>query len=81
VDLVDGRTLVQPADERYRGGPDNPFTREDLREKFTDCAELVLPPAAITRAFEAVESLETLPDIADLIRVLASASTPSVAAR
>ena len=43
VDLDDGRTLVQAADERYRGGPDRPFTREELHEKFTECAELVLP--------------------------------------
>ena len=35
VDLTDGRTLVQEADERYRGEPDYPFTREDLYEKFT----------------------------------------------
>ena len=27
VDLVDGRKLAQPSDERYRGGPDRPFTR------------------------------------------------------
>ena len=38
VDLTDGRTLVQDADERYRGGPDKPFTREELHGKFTDCA-------------------------------------------
>ncbi|MBN1239878.1 MAG: MmgE/PrpD family protein, partial [Gammaproteobacteria bacterium] len=40
VDLADGRTLVEHADERYRGGPDLPFTREELHEKFTDCASL-----------------------------------------
>ncbi|MBI4886377.1 MAG: MmgE/PrpD family protein [Acidobacteria bacterium] len=28
VDLADGRTLVQEADERYRGGPEKPFTRD-----------------------------------------------------
>ena len=27
VDLIDGRTLVQASDDRYRGGPDKPFTR------------------------------------------------------
>ena len=40
VDLTDGRTLVQEADERYRGGPERPFTREELHEKFIDCASL-----------------------------------------
>ena len=42
VDLTDGRTLVEHADERYRGGPDLPFTRDELYEKFSDCASLVL---------------------------------------
>ena len=28
------RTLVEHADERYRGGPDLPFTRDELHEKF-----------------------------------------------
>jgi 2-methylcitrate dehydratase PrpD len=81
VDLTDGRTLVQAADERYRGGPDRPFTREELHEKFTDCAALVLPPAAMTRALEAVESIESLPDVTELVRILAPAARPSVAVR
>jgi 2-methylcitrate dehydratase PrpD len=38
VDLQDGRTLVEHADERYRGGPDRPFTRDELFEKFSECA-------------------------------------------
>ena len=72
VDLVDGRTLVQPADERYRGGPDNPFSREDLHEKFTECAELVLSRGAISEALGMLESLEQLDDIGRLVAVLTS---------
>ena len=67
VDPTDGRTLVEHADERYRGGPDLPFTRDELFEKFSDCASLVLPPKAVTRAFELVERLETLDDIGELV--------------
>jgi 2-methylcitrate dehydratase PrpD len=81
VDLTDGRTVVQAADERYRGGPERPFTREELHEKFTDCAALVLPPAEMTRALQAVESIESLPDITELVRNLVPAASPSVAAR
>ena len=33
VNLTDGRTLVEEADERYRGGPEKPFTREQLHGK------------------------------------------------
>ena len=70
VDLTDGRTLVEHADERYRGGPDLPFTREELYEKFSDCASLVLAPAAIDETFRMVESLDELADIGALVRVL-----------
>jgi len=77
VDLTDGRTLVQEADERYRGGPDNPFSREDLLEKFTDCASLVLPPDAVDETFAAVESLETADDISGLVRLLAGTGSPA----
>jgi 2-methylcitrate dehydratase PrpD len=70
VDLVDGGTLVQPSDDRYRGGPDRPFTREELREKFTDCAQLVLSSSRVVQAFTQIESIDTLPDIRQLIRTL-----------
>jgi 2-methylcitrate dehydratase PrpD len=70
VDLTDGRRLVEHADERYRGGPDRPFTREELHEKFTECAELVLPAPAIAETLSLVESLEEVSDITDLVKVL-----------
>src|SRR5688572_18677958 len=75
VDLTDGRTLVQAADERYRGGPDRPFTREELHEKFRDCAELVLPEPAMAETLRAVESLEKAGDITTLVNTLATPKT------
>ncbi|HZF28663.1 MAG TPA: MmgE/PrpD family protein [Gammaproteobacteria bacterium] len=70
VDLADGRTLVEKADERYRGGPDLPFTRAELHEKWTDCASLVLPGAAAEQVFGIVEKLEDLADVTELVRAL-----------
>jgi 2-methylcitrate dehydratase PrpD len=70
VDLLDGRKLVQPADERYRGGPANPFTREELLAKFEDCAQLVLSSAQIQRAFTTIESVDTLGHVRQLVQVL-----------
>jgi 2-methylcitrate dehydratase PrpD len=70
VDTTDGRTLVEHADERYRGGPDLPFTRDELFEKFSDCASLVLSPKGVTHAFETVERLESLGDIGELVAAL-----------
>jgi 2-methylcitrate dehydratase PrpD len=77
VDLQDGRMLVQEADERYRGGPDRPFTREELHGKFTECAALVLPPSVIAETLTMIEALDTLPDIRDLVRILARTSAES----
>jgi len=74
VDLQDGRRLVEQADERYRGGPDRPFTRDELHEKFADCAALVLPPSSIAETFQMVESLEHLSDITALVRNLTAAA-------
>ena len=70
VDLVDGRKLVQPSDDRYRGGPDNPFTREDLKAKFEDCASLVLAKDRLTPAFNAIETVDSGGDVRQLVRVL-----------
>ena len=70
VELKDGRTLTQPSDERYRGGPENPFTRADLHAKFTDCASLVLSPDRIKRALDAIESVERLASIRELVSVM-----------
>jgi len=70
VDLVDGRKLSQPSDERYRGGPEKPFTRAELHEKFTDCASLVLSPERIHHALELIESVEQIKDIRELVKAL-----------
>src|SRR5205809_4565543 len=70
VDLVDGRQLAQPSDERYRGGPDRPFTRAELHEKFADCASSSLTAARAQRALELIESVDRLADIRELTAAL-----------
>ena len=80
VDLAGGKTLLEHADERYRGGPDLPFTREELHEKFADCASLVLAPPVVDETFTMVERLEDLGDITELVRVLSTAARPTAGA-
>lgn len=81
VDLEDGRTLAQEADERYRGGPDLPFSREELHEKFADCASLVMPNEIVEETFAAVEQLESMRDIGELARLMAGPRTAAQAVR
>jgi 2-methylcitrate dehydratase PrpD len=71
VDLADGRKLVQASDDRYRGGPERPFTREELHAKFADCAQLVLPPERIRKALLQLETIETATDIRQVVRTMA----------
>ncbi len=71
VELKDGQRFEQPSDERYRGGPDRPFTREELREKFADCASPILSPPRIERAIDLIESVDRLERVRELTRALA----------
>src|SRR6266545_7433260 len=67
-------TLFRSSDDRYRGGPDNPFTRADLKAKFDDCAGLVLAQDRLGPAFNAIESVDSMPDIRQLVKILSSRS-------
>jgi 2-methylcitrate dehydratase PrpD len=71
VELRDGRSFVQPSDERYRGGPEKPFTREELHEKFTDCASLVLSKERIAKALQLIEGVDKLQNVRELVAGLA----------
>ena len=66
VGLKDGRTLTQPSDDRYRGGPERPFTRAELHEKFADCASLVLSPERTRKAIDLIESIDRIANVREL---------------
>jgi len=70
IDLVDGRTLMRRSDDRYRGGPDRPFTRQELHAKFTDCAQLTLSAGGIQRALQAIESVRALKHVRELVQAV-----------
>jgi 2-methylcitrate dehydratase PrpD len=70
VYLTDGRSFEQASDERYRGGPERPFTREELDEKFSDCASLILPKDRIARSLELIESTDRLKNLKELVEAL-----------
>ena len=62
---VRGRRLGMSA-----GGPEKPFTRADLHEKFTDCASQVLSADRIRRALELIESIEKLKSVRELVQAM-----------
>jgi len=69
VELEDGRVLTQESGP-YRGGPERPFTREELRDKFTECGSLVLPPDRLDAIFERIEHIEQVSNIRDFTALL-----------
>lgn len=72
VVLEDGRKIIKEADERYRGGPENPLSDEELQGKFTDCTERLLDKEARGNIFRMINGLEDLRDIAELVQATQS---------
>ena len=66
----DGRKIEQWADERYRGGPQLPFTDEDLQRKFEACVDGFLPRARQQQILHSVSRLETLADAGVLAQLI-----------
>ena len=71
VELVDGTRYEQESGE-YRGGPDNPLTRDELLAKFTECARLALPDEAIAGGAALIEGIEEVRSVAELVNALSA---------
>jgi 2-methylcitrate dehydratase PrpD len=70
VELEDGRVLTQTSGA-YRGGPDRPFTTEELGEKFAECGSLVLPPERLEAVLDRIDTVEQIGNVRDLTAMLA----------
>jgi 2-methylcitrate dehydratase PrpD len=68
--LADGRVLRERQD-RPRGGPDAPLSREELEAKFRGNAGLALPGARVEGLIREVAALPAAPSLAGLLRDLA----------
>ncbi len=64
----------------YKGSPRNPFTWDDMREKFTRYAGQVLDASHIADILAVVADLEEVPDMARLAE-LVSARTSALSGR
>jgi|Deesub1362A_J573_1020465.scaffolds.fasta_scaffold04973_3 2-methylcitrate dehydratase PrpD len=53
-----------------KGDPGNPMSPEEVRRKFADLAKKALPEDRLTEVIEAVEGLEELPDVRNLVHLL-----------
>ena len=71
----DGRTLVEWADERYRGGPSNPISDADL-EASSGCARKARSKGQaqdrLVAAIHGVERLDNAATLTDLMKFTAA---------
>ena len=68
--LKNGTTVSGDADERYRGGPENPMTDAEIEAKVFSCAEGVLSESATRRLIDHAWKVLNLPDASVLAMLL-----------
>jgi 2-methylcitrate dehydratase PrpD len=56
--------------EHARGAPDAPYSWDDLRARYRECASLTLPAEKVERTLQMAEQIDQIPRIADLLEAL-----------
>ena len=70
IDLKDGGKIEGWADERYRGGPENPLSDADLEAKVRSCCEGVLDEKSQAMLIDAAWSIGKIRDAARLMEII-----------
>jgi 2-methylcitrate dehydratase PrpD len=70
IQLKDGGTFAGWADERYRGGPENPLSDADVEAKLRSCCEGVLNENDQSRLIEAAWSVDQLQDASTPMKII-----------
>jgi 2-methylcitrate dehydratase PrpD len=65
-----GRTVEGWADERYRGGPENPLSDADLQAKVRSCCDGILDAEKQTALIDAAWSVAQLKDASNLMQII-----------
>jgi len=69
ISMKDGRKLVNVV-EKVRGSPGNPMTRDEFLGKYRGCASRVLNGERLERSISALENLEKVATVRELMDVL-----------
>ncbi|MGB7951725.1 MAG: MmgE/PrpD family protein [Candidatus Binatia bacterium] len=70
IRLKDGRRVEGWADERYRGGPENPLSDVELEGKVRSCCDGVLDEKTQSMLIETAWSVVELPDAGKLMEII-----------
>ncbi|MBW2440619.1 MAG: MmgE/PrpD family protein [Deltaproteobacteria bacterium] len=79
VTLNNGSRIVRDADDRYRGGPENPLSDDELKEKFADCSQSMISDSTRDEVVKTVFELDSLSNMDSLIERLSE--KPAVSCR
>jgi 2-methylcitrate dehydratase PrpD len=69
IKTKDGREYHQEVNV-HKGSPQNPFTREELLQKFRSLATMILPETKVAKIIEMVKELEELDSVRKLTKLL-----------
>ena len=70
IRLKDGRRVEGWADERYRGGPENPLSDADLEAKVRSCCDGILHEKVQLKLIDAARSITQLTDASKLMQIM-----------
>ena len=70
IKLTNGKIIEGWADERYRGGPDNPLSDAELEAKARSCCEGVLHGTCQSQLIEAAWSVTKIANVRQLMVLL-----------
>jgi len=70
IRLKDGRQVEGWADERYRGGPENPLSDADLEAKVRSCCKGVLEGQQQSALIDSGRSVTQLKDVSTLMKII-----------
>ena len=72
IQLNDGSSIEGNADERYRGGPENPLSDDELKDKVRACCEGILETDQVTKLINCSKSILDMDNAADLAGLIQS---------
>ncbi|HEV2189438.1 MAG TPA: MmgE/PrpD family protein [Stellaceae bacterium] len=72
VTFDNGEVIAKKVSAALGRGPDNPMPAGALTAKFVNCASRALPPAAVARLQQMLETLETAPSVKAVVAAIAT---------
>ncbi|OGA06410.1 MAG: hypothetical protein A2W68_15725 [Betaproteobacteria bacterium RIFCSPLOWO2_02_64_14] len=81
VTLTDGRSFTAHVDRPPGRTSEIPIPPENIRAKFEDCASRVLPPKAVAAVTRAIEAFEEVQSVREFTKLLEPATAGSTGAR